>query len=188
MDIGSYQVQVFTPIMGQQDAIITPAILEDMPNKWSFYWQELWQRTDFKYQSIIKLVYNNQIWGLVRYSVYLDPNFPETVEIDQIETNPISRGEEAKRLIEPVGKWLIWYTIQVALRYCSVDINNVLVFLVALDSAVDYYRDIIQMEFIGATNIAPGEDGYAFKFSRVNAKSFIRRHERKWGVPKYVDS
>ncbi|MFN6489217.1 MAG: hypothetical protein RMY33_004380 [Nostoc sp. DedQUE03] len=66
--------------------------------------------------------------------------------------------------------------------------SEALIFLVSLNSAVDYYRDIIEMEYMGATNIAPGEDGYVFKFSRDNAAAFTRRHESQWGIPTPVDS
>lgn len=187
-DIGSYRVRVLTQDKGEQEAVISPATVDDMPSNWNFPWRELWRRTDFEFQNIVKLVYAGQIWGLIRYSVYLYPYLPETVEIDQIETNPISRGQQPNRLLEPIGKWLIWYATQVGLRYFSVGESEALIFLVSLNSAVDYYRDIIEMEYMGATNIAPGEDGYVFKFSRDNAAAFSRRHESQWGIPTPVDS
>ncbi|MBE9224260.1 hypothetical protein IQ264_02080 [Phormidium sp. LEGE 05292] len=184
VDIGSYRVRVMTQAAGEQEAVITPATVDDMPTNWTFNWQELWRRTDFDLQNIVKLVYNQQIWGLIRYTVFPYPGLPETLEIEQLETNPISRGLQADRLIIPIGKWLIWYATQLGLRYCSGGVRDTLIVLVSVDSAFDYYRDIIEMEYVGATNIAPGEDGYVFKFSRENAFTFSQRQERQWGVPR----
>lgn len=188
VDIGSYRVRVMTQVAGEQEAVITPATVDDMPTNWTFNWQELWRRADFEIGNIIKLTYQEQVWGLIRYSLYRYPDSPETLEIEHLETNPASRGQETNRLIVPIGKWLIWYGTQVALRYCSGGENDTPVFLISLDSAVDYYRDIIEMEFITATNIAPGEDGYIFKFSRNNAAAFCQRQERQWGAPTGIDS
>ncbi|MBD2083529.1 hypothetical protein NDI49_05145 [Trichocoleus sp. ST-U3] len=188
IDIGSYRVRVLTQAAGEQEAVISPARMEDMPNNWTFSWQELWQRTDFEVQNIVKLVYEEQVWGLIRYGVNLYADSPETLEIEHLEANPISRGKLANRLIEPIGKWLIWYATQVSLRYCSGGGSDTPIFLVSLDSAFDYYRDIIEMQYVGAKSIAPGDDGYVFKFSRDNAAAFCRRHERQWGIPASVDS
>lgn len=185
--IGSYRVRVLTQAAGEQEAVISPARVDDMPNSWTFSWQELWQRTNFDLQNIVKLVYEQQVWGLIRYSVFPYPGSPETLEIEQLEANPVSRGQQANRLIEPIGKWLIWYATQVGLRYCSGGVSDTPVLLVSLDSAVDYYRDIIEMQYVGAINIAPGEDGYVFKFSTDNAAAFCQRQESQWGVPTPLD-
>jgi hypothetical protein len=187
-DIGSYRVRVLTQERGEQEAVISPATVDDMPSNWTFRWKELWRRTDFDLQSIVKLVYNQQVWGLIRYIVFPYPGIPETLEIQHLESNPVSRGQEANRLIEPIGKWLFWYATQVGLQYCSGGLSDTPIILVSLDSAFDYYRDIIEMQYVGATNLAPGEDGYVFKFSRDNAAAFTRRHESQWGIPTFVDS
>ncbi|MFE1744872.1 hypothetical protein [Coleofasciculus sp. H7-2] len=186
--IGSYRVRILTQAAGEQDAVISPATIDDMPNNWTFNWQELWQRTDFEVQNIVKLVYEEQVWGLIRYIVFPYPGTPHTLEIEHLETNPVSRGQQANRLIEPIGKWLIWYVTQISLRYCSGGMNDTPLVLVSVDSAFDYYRDIIEMQYIGATTIAPGEDGYVFKFTRDNAAEFTRRQEQQWGYPTPVDS
>ena len=187
-DIGSYRVRVLTQESGEQEAVISPATVDDMPSNWTFHWQELWRRTDFDLQSIVKLVYDQQVCGLIRYIVFPYPGTPETLEIQHLESNPVTRGQQANRLIEPIGKWLFWYATQVGLQYCSGGLSDTRIILVSLDSAFDYYRDIIEMEYMGATNIAPGEDGYVFKFSRDNAAAFTRRHESQWGIPTPVDS
>ena len=179
--IGSYLVPVRIQGAEIEKAIIAPATVDDLPYDWTCNWPELWKKTDFDLQNIVKLVYNQQLWGLVKYGLYPYPGQPEILEIENLEANPISTGQQAKRLISPIGKWLIWYGVQVGLRNCSALVSNPLVVLIALDSAFDYYRDIIGMEYVGPMTIAPGEDGYAFKFNRENAVAFCTRQEREWG-------
>jgi hypothetical protein len=186
--IGSIQVSIQTREMGQKTAVLTPATIEDIPNNWSFAWQRLWQVTDLDCQNIIKLLYDQQVWGFVRYGLYPYPGQPKFIEIEHLEANPISRGIDDNRLIVPIGQWLIWYATQVGLKYCSVDFDDPLVVLVSLEEALCYYRDTIGMEFLGATTIAPGEDGYAFRFNKREAISFCSRIERQWGKPSLLDS
>ncbi len=187
VDIGSYRVQVLTQAAGSQDAVPSPARAEDMPNNWTGNWQNFWQNTDFDQGKIIKLECDGQVWGLIRYILYPYPESPETLEIENLEANPINTSIQVKRLVEPIGKWLIWYATQVGLRCCSGGESDTPIFLASLGSAVDYYRDIIEMEYVGATNLAPGEDGYVFKFSRENAATFCRRQEEQWGVPTHLN-
>lgn len=40
------------------------------------------------------------------------------------------------------------------------------------------------MEYLGAVTIAPGEDGYAFRFLPKAAASFCNQQESLRGVPK----
>lgn len=181
--IKSFKVSVLAQTGTQQTALLTPATEEDMPTDWTFNWQLLWQATDFDCQNIVKLIYDKQLWGLVRYGVYpySDSTSPEFLEIEHLETNPASRGQLSERLIIPIGKWLIWYAVQVGLQCCSG--TDTLIVLVSLEDAINYYRDVIQMQCLGPTTIAPGEDGYAFKFSKKEAKAFCYRQENEWGVP-----
>jgi hypothetical protein len=129
-----------------------------MPTNWTFNWQELWRRTDFDLQNIVKLVYDQQIWGLIRYTVFPYPGLPETLEIEQLETNPISRGQQANRLIIPIGKWLIWYATQLGLRYCSGGVRDTLIVLVSVDGGVEgeYYLPPLSFRSGRATFTAPG--------------------------------
>lgn len=181
--VKSFQVSVLARTGTQQTALLTPATEEDMPTDWTFNWLLLWQATDFDCQNIIKLIYDKQLWGLVRYGVYpySDSTSPQFLEIEHLETNPASRGELSERLIVPIGKWLIWYAVQVGLQCCSG--TDTLIVLVSLEDAINYYRDVIQMQYLGPTTIAPGEDGYAFKFSKKEAKAFCNRQENEWGAP-----
>jgi hypothetical protein len=183
ISIGSYQVKIQTQSGEEKLAVLCPATAEDMPNNWTCAWSSFWQNTDFNCQGIIKLVYVDQIWGLVRYGLYPYPGVPKFLEIENLEAHPRSRGELTKRSLSPIGKWLIWYCINVALQCCTVTENAPLVILVSLENAMSYYRDVIQMEYCGSTTIAPGEDGYAFRFSPTAAAAFCQRHENEWGIP-----
>lgn len=187
-NLGCYQVSIQADSTIRQTALLAPAREEDLPTDWEFSWRELWQKTDFDCQGIVKLVYSEQVWGLVRFGLYPYSEPPELVEpqfleIEQLEAHPTSRGTSASRSVAPIGKWLIWYATRLSLRLCSGGSNDTPVFLVALLEAIDYYRDIIQMQDLGSTTIGPGEDGYAFKFSRAEAEAFCRRQESQWGVP-----
>lgn len=185
--IGSYQVKIQLQSAGEDYAMLSPARVEDMPKDWSFDWPGLWQSADFDCQSIVQLVYSDRIWGLVRYGLYPYPGTPKFIEIEQLETNPASRGESAERLLVPIGKWLVWYSTKVGLHYCSKVSNESLIVLVSLPDAVAYYTDIVKMECVGPVTIAPGEDGYAFRFSRTAATAFCHRQESEWGVPTLLD-
>lgn len=181
--LGSIQVSIHTIKKGKQLAKLTPAKREDLPNNWSFAWQRLWDNTDFDCQNIIKLWYNQKTWGLIRYGLYPYPGNPKFLEIEHLETNPLTRGKENNRLIIPIGQWLIWYATQIGLKYCYVENNDPLIILVSLKDAFRYYRDIINMEYLGETTIAPGENGYAFRFNKTTAIQFCERIEQQWGKP-----
>ena len=186
--IGSYHVKVLIESNAEEVAFISPATIDDMPTNWSCNWLNIWNETASYCQNIVKLVYNDQIWGLVKYSLYPytypDPSPPIFLEINNLEAHPTSRGDVATRLIEPIGKWLIWYAIQVAFEFCEPKPEAPLIILDALDKAVPYYRDKVQMEYLGLSCSTPGEHLYGFRFSRTAAAEFCQRHETIWGEPK----
>ncbi|MFN6035154.1 MAG: hypothetical protein ACK48B_14200 [Dolichospermum sp.] len=132
-------------------------------------------------------VYNDKIWGLIKYSLYPytypDPSPPIFLEINNLEAHPTSRGDVATRLIEPIGKWLIWYAIQVGFEFCEPKPEAPLIILDALDKAVPYYRDKVQMEYLGLSCSTPGKDSYGFRFSRTAAAELCQRPETRWGDP-----
>ncbi|MBD2301482.1 hypothetical protein H6G80_04985 [Nostoc sp. FACHB-87] len=183
--IGCYQVKVQINALAQDNAFLSPASIDDIPNNWSCNWVNFWKNTNFECQNIVKIVYQDEVWGLVHYGLYpyLYPNSvpPRFLEIEHIEAHPTSRGEIAGRFMEPIGKWLIWYATQVALKFCQAQSDDPLVILEALDTAVSYYRDKVQMEYLGFARSTPGEDLYGFRFSRTAAEAFCQRHESQWG-------
>lgn len=189
--IGSYQVKVLIESNIEEIAVISPATIDDLPRNWSCDWLNIWNGTAFYCENIVKIVYNNEVWGLVKYGLY--PYFypelapPIYLEINNIEVHPTSRGDATVRSIEPIGKWLIWYAIKVAFEFCKPKTESPLVILDALDKAVPYYRDKIQMEYLGLSRSTPGEDLYGFRFSRTAAAEFCQRHETRWGKPKLYE-
>ncbi|MEA5576590.1 hypothetical protein [Anabaena sp. UHCC 0451] len=189
--IGSYQVKVLIESNTEEVAFLSPATIDDMPTNWSCNWLNICNETASYCQNIVKLVYNDQIWGLVKYSLYPytypDPSPPTFLEINNLEAHPTSQGDAAKRLIEPIGKWLIWYAINVAFEFCEPKLEAPLIILDALDKAVPYYRDKVQMEYLGLSCSTPGEDLYGFRFSRAAAAEFCQRHETRWGEPKLYE-
>lgn len=183
--IGAYKVHVKTPTVTSALARLEPAEEADMPtsSQWSFNWKELWKRTDFENQYIIKLSYNNILLGLLRYDVYSnEEGIPYGVEILQLES-----VSKQTALVAPVGKWLVWYATQVALTFCFFDkYDETLVNLDSLEDAISYYKDIIEMKPLGWVTIAPGEDGYAFEFDVTGARYFCERQKTRYGYPERI--
>jgi hypothetical protein len=183
--IGVYEVPVTTMKKTPMIARLEPAKKEDMPlsTKWSFKWKELWHITNFEYQNIIKLSYDNSVLGLIRYAIYLsEENIPYLLEVLHLETTP-----KDQRLVEPIGKWLLWYAVQTGLEFCSPDDSKTLISLDSVEDAITYYRDNINMESIGWVTIAPGEEGYAFRFTLTGAKNFCRKQRESYGCPKRIN-
>ena len=194
VDVGRSEKRMYS--IGLYDVITTaakisvksrlePAAQVDMPSlgQWCFNWKELWKITDFEHQNIIKISSNGFTQGLLRYAVYSDENNkPYLLEILHLESLP-----KDKRLIDPIGRWLIWYASETGLKFCIGEEKDILISLDSVEAAISYYRDIIRMEPLGWTNIAPGEDGYAFCFTHAEAKKFICRQTNTYGDPKKIN-
>ncbi len=181
MNIGLCTVQITYQSSQQETAQLEPASKADMPTDWEFAWPEFWQKTDFdNHEAIVKLAYQGKIWGLVRYILYPTRIYGpiDQMEILHLETHPACRGDNPHRLIRPVGIWLVWYAAQVALQLCSPEPGeHNLIRLSSLEDAADYYRDVVGMKFLGLDAGAPGEDMYAFAFSRSQATDYCSRHK-----------
>lgn len=179
--IGAYDVAVIKTGTFFTTARLEIAQQKDMPSSggWSFNWKRLWEITNFDYQSIIKISYNNSVLGLIRYAVYVSSEgTPYSLEILQLESAP-----KNLKLVAPLGKWLIWYAVETALKFCIPDEDGTLVSLDSLEDAIAYYRDIIGMEPRGCVTIAPGEEGHAFRFIEMEARSFCQRQRNIYGQP-----
>lgn len=70
------------------------------------------------------------------------------------------------------------------MELCQTETDEPLVVLVALDTVVSYYSNNVQMEYLRAVTIAPGEDRYAFRFLRKAAACFCDQQESLRGAPK----
>jgi hypothetical protein len=185
-DIGSYEVSIKTPAEDQATAVLAIATAVDMPMDWSCPWQDIWNASKREGFCIAKLASNQQLWGLIQYAVFPKKEDPVFLFIDHLETNPIDRGRAENRLAYPVGKWLIWYCVKVALEYCSGE-DDKLVYLLSKPTALDYYHNKIQMEWVETIDLNPGEKVDAFKFTRESARTYLRQQEKRFGSPRRIN-
>ncbi|MEA5513630.1 hypothetical protein [Nodularia sp. UHCC 0506] len=179
--VGNYAVPVIPKINLSTIAILEPAQKEDMPisGDWKFAWTEFWDKTDFQYQGIVKLNYDGALSGLMRFALYSnEDDTPYLLEILHLESVP-----QDKRLIDPIGRWLIWYAVKVAFSFCVIKEDEPLIQLDSTEKAIPYYSDIVGMRPIRWTTIAPGEDGYIFQFTLKTAKAFCERQTKSYGYP-----
>lgn len=178
----SYRVKALDQTGAFVDAYLEPANEADMNSTdLTFDWRYFWTKADFDCEAIVKLSYQREVLGLIRFALYPYPcsdDAPEYLEILHLQC--VSRD---RRLVNPVGFWLIWYALKIGLKYCVGDDDGILVRLDSLEEAIPYYRDKVKMEGLGWTNTAPGEQGYAFKFTKEGAEAFCRRLEQGYSSP-----
>lgn len=145
-------------------------------------WLYFWSRLDSDCEAIVKLEAGGNVQGLIHIALYpypLQTDRPEYLEIIHIETI-----QSPRRTVNPVGLYLIWYAAKTSLIFdCTGNDSGSVVELDALESAIDYYRDKVMMEGRGWVSIAPGEEGYAFRFSQSQAIEFCTRIEQQYGIP-----
>jgi len=180
-----YRVKVINNLGREKYAYLEPAQQSDMPNSnsldFTFAWHDFWQKSDFDCEAIIKLSYEGDILGLIRFGIYPYPfpcNTPEYIEVSHLQC--ISKE---RRLVNPVGFWLLWYAVQIGFNYCMGETDGTLLKLDSLEDAIPYYRDKVMIEGLGWINISPGEEGYAFRFTKERAKEFCTRIEQEYGYP-----
>lgn len=176
-----YKVQVTDDLGIKTYVYLEPAQQMDMPSissfDFTFAWSEFWQNSYFDCEAIIKLSYQGKVLGLIKFGLYPYPfpgNSPEYIEVSHLEC--ISRQ---RRLVNPVGFWLLWYAAQIGFNYCKGETDGTLLRLDSLEDAIPYYRDKVNMEGLGWTNISPNEKRYAFRFTKERAKEFCTRIERE---------
>jgi hypothetical protein len=79
------------------------------------------------------------------------------------------------RLVEPIGKWLLWYCYNVGINFClgtdGEDTPLVLVF--SKPKSFNYYKEKIGLTYKNSIRLAQGEV-YAFTDSRKRAKEYIQ--------------
>jgi hypothetical protein len=188
-DIGLYHVPV--KIEGEigKQALLSPANLSDMPKDWTYPWVELWRANRTDGLTIVKMSTEDNIWGLVQYGVFPKSN-PSVVVIDNLETNPISRGKKINRLVEPVGKWLVWYCVNVGLKLVSQSNSpdEILLLLFSRAGAFEYYNDKIGMSYRGTKDLSAGEKVHEFVFTRKEAFEYSVSQQTNWGSPTPVNS
>ena len=145
-------------------------------------WLYFWSRLDSDCEAIVKLEADSNVQDSIHIALYpypLQADRPEYLEIIHIETI-----QSPSRTVNPVGLYLIWYAAKTSLNFdCTGNDSGSVVELDALESAIDYYRDKVMMEGRGWVSIAPGEEGYAFRFSQSQAIEFCTRIEQQYGIP-----
>lgn len=182
----AYRVSVYDNFKHQSNAYVELAEKNDILSlnsfEWTCDWKRIWDVTDFDCEGIIKIVYKDEILGLARSALYPYPckgKYPNYLEIRNLEC--ISR---LKRSVNPVGFWLIWYSVKIAFDFCEVDPElGYLITLDSLEGSIPYYQDKVKMQGIGWTTTAPGEDCYVFIFTKEDARAFLSRIEGKYGRP-----
>ncbi len=161
-------------------ALISKAKQVDMPLDWQCDWNRLFlDLEEDYYEGIVKIKYQNVLLGLVKYTFY--PNPPDHIEF--LEINHLEALPKPSRKAHPIGRWLIWYVCNLALNYCSLESSAKILFLNSVGNAFTFYRDTIRMEYIEPVTLAPGEDGYAFRFNRRDAQNFCENLEKTYGCP-----
>jgi hypothetical protein len=173
------------------NAELKKANQEDMPSlkkgECRFDWESFWKKCDFTYQNIVMLNFEGKCLGLVHF-VILDNSIEESDELHEYQDEYIfvehlERLSKIPKDLKPVGFWLIWYVVQLALQKCTGNDKGTIVLLDSIEESISYYDEQVKMEGLGWTTIAPGEDGYAFRFTKEGAENFCRRIEQKYGSP-----
>jgi hypothetical protein len=181
-----YRVKVIDNLGIETAAYLEPAKIEDMPYMsspdFTFAWGDFWQKSDFDCEAIIKISYEGKVLGLIRFGLY-PYCFPGEYTPEYIEVSHLQCISKKRRLVNPVGFWLLWYAAQIGFNYCVGETDDTLLILDSLKDAIPYYRDKVKMEELGWTDISPGEEGYAFRFTKERAKEFCTRIEREYGHP-----
>ncbi len=180
------RVNLDNPFTKDDAAIITKATLQDMPREnWQCAWVRLFENTNEQYgEGLVKMEYQGSVMGLMKFAFYPDP--PDRIEVLEIlNLEALPRGQ---RIVNPVGRWLIWYAANLALNYCPPEPTAQILFLNSVQAAFSYYRDKIGMEYIQPVTLAPGEDGYALRFNRENAQKFCEQQEQSYGRPIILSS
>lgn len=180
--MNTYQVSLANT---NQVVYLAKATLEDIEAVSSVLtcdWLNFWNQSYPGCEEIIKLECDGKVQGLIYFSKYpfpLEGREPEYLEINALET-----VRSPNRIVNPVGLYLIWYAAKLSLEAgCIENEDGSVIELDALESAIDYYRDKVKMEGQGCVNLAPGEEGYAFRFTKEQAIDYCERIERQYGTP-----
>jgi hypothetical protein len=193
--IGTWRVPVIRQKLQADIAILGPAESIDMSAPYfHFHWEQIWHKTLFGWEGIVKLTHEERVLGLMQFALQPDqepeddqfipikqPGFLEVVYLEACQ------GTE-DRLIDPVGKWLLWYAVQIAFRYCEGSSNGSILGLFSRSEACDYYRNQLQMEYGSFTTLQQSIETTPFKFTRARAEDYCERLYREYGKPVEISS
>lgn len=181
MDITpSIRVNVINQWNQNDFAVISKASQDEMPKNWRCDWTRLFAGLEEEYyEGLIKIEHRRALLGLVKFALYPDP--PEQVEV--VEILNLEAAPLKDRSANPIGQWLVWYVCRLAIQYCPSEAATQILFLTSTDEAFEYYRDRIGMEYLGESTLGPGEDGFDFRFKRLDATQFCNSLEERYGNP-----
>lgn len=178
-NIGQVKVLITLKANGEKSyAILIPINDSDKPitGNWLFPWEDEIRRSGKSEKRIlVKLEYENKVLGLVSYILGKSRNL---LIVEHLETSQNLKD----RLIEPIGKWLLWYCYKVGINFClDTDVeDNPLILVVSKPKAFNYYKEKIGMTYKNSIRLDQGEV-YAFTDSRNRAKEYIQNLIAQYG-------
>jgi hypothetical protein len=190
--IGSRRVPVTTSDSQSHHVALSEASIIDFsalpPQKFGYPWKQIYSSLHNPYWGeIIKISNEGNIQGFIRYELLPQPEDIDPEDIEKLNHQLLEvkhlETVQTDRIGEPLGKWLLWYAIQVACVYCSGTANNKLVTLVAVPTSKSYYEKKIEMNYDQSVPLPDGTIGHAFSFSRECAEQFCRKQEIEHGIP-----
>jgi hypothetical protein len=193
--IGTWRVPVIRQKFQTDTATLCPAAFVDMSSPYfDFQWGQIWQNTCFGWEGIVKLSYESRVLGLIQFSIqpeqependqFIPTKQPGFLEVRYLEA--CQNNED--RLVDPIGKWLIWYAVQIAFHYCEGSKNGSILVLFSIPKACDYYRNQVQMEYESFTTLQQGIETTPFKFTKEGAESYCERLYEEYGRPSKISS
>ena len=127
---------------------------------------------------LIKLEHEKKIIGLVSYIV---GNSRNSLVIEHLET----RQNMKDRLVEPIGKWLLWYCYRVGISFCldTYTEDKPLIVIFSKPKVFNYYKEQIGMTYKYSLHMTGEGEVYAFTDSRNRAKEYIQSIITEYGRP-----
>jgi hypothetical protein len=193
--IGEWRVPVVHQKSQIDNAIVGPADAVDMSSSYfHFQWEQIWQKTCFGWEGIVKLIHEDNVLGLMQFALQPDqePEDDQFIPVKQPGFLEVVYLEACKdreaRLIDPIGKWLLWYAVQVAFRYCEGSSNGAILGLFSSSDACNFYQEKVKMERGGFSTSQQGIETTPFKFTKEGAEDFCEQLYNEYGNPVPITS
>jgi hypothetical protein len=181
-NISQVKVPITLKANGEKSyAILIPINDSDKPitGNWLFPWEnEIRQSAKSEKRILVKLEYENKILGLVSYIV---GNSQKSLVVEHLE----ARQNMKDRLVEPIGKWLLWYCYKVGVDFClgTETEDKPLILVFSKPKSFDYYKEKIGMTYKYSLHMTGEGEVHAFTDSRIRAKEYIQSLITQYGQP-----
>ena len=168
-------------------ADISEASKEDVTNNQTrskFNWKDRWNSAAHycECERLFKLEYQGELQGLMH--VTLLPYPPPDGKAEYVEICALESVKDRYRLVNPIGQWLVWYAVNLALEYdCAGDEHGFVLLLESVESAVDYYENKVNMEKVRPISLGEDGDGYVFSFSQRQSFRYLESMAECYGKP-----